>query len=382
MHDDPPTLERERDGRTAVFLGSAAVRALGSIFLMRFDTTPRLALRALLLANALSVASCSSDDDAQTDDHQRSVDAAGLGSVPDRAGPLSTEDASVATLDAASKTDAADRASVDATTDGAAFDAQSTVDSSPGEAAACVITNARARCQSRTIEEIGAANDLRKVYWARPTQAAPNAGYPAVILYQGSYFGPSGTWNTDVAAGTAFGGYHQVRVVAELLAKGFVVIQPAAQNEVFWSTNVTADFASSTDGVFIPVLLSKLAEGTFGQLDLTKLYATGMSSGGYMTSRMAVSFAGKFRALAIHSAAYATCGGPLCNVPASLPADHPPTLFLHGTADTIVPISTAKSYESKLRAAGIATSFVEEAGAGHEWLSAAPSKIADWFLAH
>jgi poly(3-hydroxyoctanoate) depolymerase len=247
---------------------------------------------------------------------------------------------------------------------------------------ACVIAASVARCQSQPVQQIGVASDVRRVYWAEPTTAAPAGGYPAVILYQGTGYGPSTTWDVDIADSTEFGGYYQVVLVARLLERGFVVIQPEAQGGTFWSTNVALDYATSADGVFIPLLLSAVQQGTFGHVDESRLYATGISSGGYMTSRMAVSYPGRFRALAIESASYATCAGPLCNVPTKLPADHPPTLLLHGDADLIVPISTAKDYHQSLVNNGIATSFIEDANAGHQWLSSAPDAVVNWFLAH
>ena len=111
-------------------------------------------------------------------------------------------------------------------------------------------------------------------------------------------------------------------------------------------------------------------------------FATGISSGGYMTSRMAVSYPGRFRALAVASGSYATCLGPLCNIPSKLPSDHPPTLLLHGGRDSTVSISTARDYEAKLMSNGIESRFVEDPAAGHQWLSTAPDDIAQWFLAH
>lgn len=101
-----------------------------------------------------------------------------------------------------------------------------------------------------------------------------------------------------------------------------------------------------------------------------------------MTSRMAVSYAGRFRALAIESGSYASCLGPLCVVPSVLPADHPPTLFLHGGADTTVPIATAQDYYRKLQAQGIEAKFVEAPAASHQWLDTAPEDVTNWFLAH
>lgn len=101
-----------------------------------------------------------------------------------------------------------------------------------------------------------------------------------------------------------------------------------------------------------------------------------------MTSRMAVSYPGRFVALAIMAGSYATCLGPQCNPPDSLPDDHPPTLMLHGGADTTVPIGSARKYETLLLSEGVETRFVENASAGHEWLPSAPGEITAWFEDH
>ena len=101
-----------------------------------------------------------------------------------------------------------------------------------------------------------------------------------------------------------------------------------------------------------------------------------------MTSRMAVSYEGRFRALAVHSASYATCLSSVCNVPSQLPADHPPTLILQGAKDKLVPIATAQSYHDALVASGIETSMIVDPVAGHEWLLVSPQRITDWFSTH
>src|SRR5947208_14122972 len=101
---------------------------------------------------------------------------------------------------------------------------------------------------------------------------------------------------------------------------------------------------------------------TFGPLDASRRYAMGISSGGCMTSRMAVSYDGAFRAFAIASASYATCGAT-CTVPA-LPPDHPPTLFLHGGMDNIVPVSAMTPYRDELRADGRVVDAIIDANAG------------------
>jgi hypothetical protein len=50
--------------------------------------------------------------------------------------------------------------------------------------------------------------------------------------------------------------------------------------------------------------------------------------------------------------------------------------------DTIVPISTARSYYQELMAGGFDTTFVEDPDAGHQWLSVAPQNVVQWFLTH
>jgi hypothetical protein len=151
--------------------------------------------------------------------------------------------------------------------DGAAH--ETPVDSSIGGAVApaCTVTAAQARCNSREVVTVGTAADPRRVYWAQPTQPAPSGGYPAVILYQGSFIGPSTTWGVELPTAAAFGGYYQVKLVAALLVHGFVVIQPEAQGGTFWSTNTAAEYARSVDGIFIPLLLDAIAKGTSSMSD-------------------------------------------------------------------------------------------------------------------
>jgi predicted esterase len=93
-----------------------------------------------------------------------------------------------------------------------------------------------------------------------------------------------------------------------------------------------------------------------------------------------VSYAGTFRALAIASASYATCSNT-CSVPA-LPADHPPTLFLHGATDNVVPTSEMVPYRDALTAAGRVAQSIVDPAAGHEWLTEAETAVPDWFDAH
>lgn len=98
-----------------------------------------------------------------------------------------------------------------------------------------------------------------------------------------------------------------------------------------------------------------------------------------MTSRMAVSYPGRFRALAIAAGSYASCAGPICNIPLPLPSGHPPTLFLHGEKDSIVPIATMTRYRDGLDAIDVTTQTVTNPGKGHEWIPEAPAAVRDFF---
>jgi poly(3-hydroxybutyrate) depolymerase len=234
---------------------------------------------------------------------------------------------------------------------------------------------------SHEVTPLDAGSVSRDVYWQTPSTPAPAGGYPVVLVYQGSLGGPSLTWDT-LTPGVAFGGFHQGRLQAMLLDHGFTVIAPEAAAGVAWQTNSGVPYDLSTDKEVIDTLLAAIASGKFGPANMSRLYATGISSGGYMTSRMAVSYAGKCRALAIQSASYATCLGPVCNVPNQLPVDHPPTLFLHGALDTTVPLFTAERYHEELLAEGFETKKIVDPNAGHEWLTVSPAEITDWFTKH
>lgn len=223
--------------------------------------------------------------------------------------------------------------------------------------------------------------ESRDVYWQTPSSPAPDGGFPAVIVYQGSFFAPASTWG-EVASTEPYGGFQQARMQALLLERGFTVIAPTALGGVAWQTNSGVLWELTADKPFIDALLTAVRGGTFGPVDTTRLYATGISSGGYMTSRMAVSYPGVFRALAIHSGSYATCAGYACFVPSTLPAQHPPTRFLHGRNDLTVPLYTAESYVQRLRAQGFTTDLVIDDAAGHEWLAVSPERIVEWFQSH
>jgi len=257
----------------------------------------------------------------------------------------------------------------------------------PGEGTAsrCTASASEVSCPYEQQSLPAQAGVPRDVIWQVPLGTPPAKGWPVVLLFQGSLFGPKLMFSGRPS--DPFGRYYVALTVKELLDAGYAVLAPAAHVDgaTFWDTNVppwSISWTYAPDNAFMQSIFESISSGLFGPLDTSRMYATGISSGGYMTSRMAVSYPGKFKALAIHSASYATCSGPVCVVPTSLPSDHPPTLFLHGEADLIVPISTMKAYNARLVSKNKETRVVIDPGAGHEWLPAGPQEVVAWFNAH
>lgn len=250
----------------------------------------------------------------------------------------------------------------------------------------------------------------RGVRWQVPEGAPPPGGWPVAFFYNGTTpadldpFAPSAA---ELLLGGPFGIGTAPEIIHELLddpagtGKKYAVIAPEPPQAgiaiEFWNTNVVFPYWASCDYDFFPDLFSEIKSGRYGsssQYDMERRFAFGISSGGYNTSRMAVSFNQRrkwyqscsgwcnedtWKALGIVAASYATCAGPICSVP-GLPSNHPPTKFWHGTADLIVPLFTADAYEDELVSDGVDTDF-EVHGGGHELNSTMldASGIKAWF---
>ena len=255
-------------------------------------------------------------------------------------------------------------------------------DEDPGSL--CVASDQMVSCPHHTSTlEVGTTGLInRDVHWMVPFGEPPPDGWPVVLMFQGSIFNPEHNWKgtTD----DLYGAYYQVLVLKNLLDAGYAVLTPEAHlgGETFWDTNVPLyanNWEAAPDHDFMLAIFTAIDDGTFGSLDPARMYAAGLSSGGYMTSRMAVSYPGQFKSLAIIAGSYATCAGLICTVPDTLPADHPPTLFLHGQNDLAVPLLTMEPYEEKLRNMGIQTRKVINSACGHEWIPEAPEEVLSWF---
>lgn len=234
-------------------------------------------------------------------------------------------------------------------------------------------------CPRQEIRLFPKTKNQRDVLWQLPEGNPPAKGWPAVLLSQGSWFPVEFSRPSYLP----FGGFNEVRLIRELLDNGYAVIAPRATLNVGWITNMPhGEYKKTADYAVLSEVIKRMKTGGFGKIDGNSLYATGISSGGYNTSRLVLTFPGVFKAIAIQSGSYANCLGPLCRMPDSLPADHPPTLFLHGEKDIAVPVSTAKKFHDLLRKEGIETEMVIDPEAMHAWIDAAPVSILEWFEQH
>ncbi|MCA9495174.1 MAG: hypothetical protein KC621_34840, partial [Myxococcales bacterium] len=207
------------------------------------------------------------------------------------------------------------------------------------------------RCPHDTVDIDG-----RQVHVALPEGTPPEGGWPVAWMLQGS-FAPASLY-LSASSLTPAGGVHGVQTSAALLDAGVAVLAPEARGDGFgfWDTNVppwARDWDSSPDAAFFLAIEGAVEAGELGPLSSGRWGALGISSGGYMASRLAVWQPDRFDAIAIVAASYASCSGALCQVPDELPAEHPPTLFLHGAIDPVVPVATMWPYHDRLASEGV-----------------------------
>ncbi len=237
-------------------------------------------------------------------------------------------------------------------------------------------------CPYRTTT-LSAAGEFRQVLWQVPRGTPPTGGWPTVIMFQGSVATPGLTWTASPIE--PFGAYAQTQTVQLLLDNGFAVLTPATHlaGLTFWDTNnpLVPNYFGSNDHALMLEIFDALAEDRFFGAGDAQLYAAGISSGGYMSSRMAISYPGRFRAIAIAAGSYATCAGILCDV-GPIPPDHAPTLFLHGGLDPVVPLFTMDAYNNKLIAQGVETRRIVEPLSLHRWIAPSPGAVLNWFRSH
>ncbi len=242
----------------------------------------------------------------------------------------------------------------------------------------------------------------RAVRWQVPEGTPPPGGWPVAFYY-------AGTQPTDLKhafdrdLGEPFGMGYEPQIIHELLDDPymtgkkyavFVADPPSSAGWVqAWHTNLVVPYSASCDAQFFPDFFGEIKSGSYGaasQYNMNRRYAYGASSGGFNSSRMAVTYnngggtgnANTWKALGIVAASYATCSYSCGSIP-TLPANHPPTKFWHGQNDPLVPLTTMLAYYNKLAVGGFTTQKIEHPG-GHAFTADAigASGIKSWFDLH
>jgi poly(3-hydroxyoctanoate) depolymerase len=232
--------------------------------------------------------------------------------------------------------------------------------------------------ENKTIEISDGGFFSRDVKYQLPKGNPPPQGWPVVFIFQGSFWPVKFKRPpTDIDRIR-----YEAELIQRLLKEGFAVIAPRAIAGLGWVTNVAPYkylYEKSHDFKLMQNALEAIDAGTFGPLDRESLFATGISSGGYNTSRMGLAFPNRFKALAIQSASYATCLGPLCSIPDQLPETHPATLLVSGEKDDLVPLDSVKKYYEVLKVNNIETQIHVDPNGVHGWFKESPELIVNWF---
>jgi lysophospholipase L1-like esterase/poly(3-hydroxybutyrate) depolymerase len=152
---------------------------------------------------------------------------------------------------------------------------------------------------------------------------------------------------------------------------------PAVQRWVDWDWNLPAvtqpEEASGPMKLLIGALDSFLKETP--DVDLERIYVTGLSMGGYGTWDLATRFPGRFAAIA------PVCGG---GDPDKAPTiSNLPVWAFHGAADAVVTVDLTRKMIAALEKAGGHPLYSEYAAMGHDsWSTAyAEPRLLDWMFA-
>ncbi|GAA0638901.1 PHB depolymerase family esterase [Sporichthya brevicatena] len=152
-----------------------------------------------------------------------------------------------------------------------------------------------------------------------PSKAPGSAGYPVVLAFHGRLGDGAGqerlTHLSDVAD-----------------EKGFLVVYPDGYRRS-WNDgrpDTPANRAGVNDVKFVQHLLDRI-ESRY-RVDTRRIYATGMSNGGFLTQRLGCRLADRIAAIAPVAATLPTKLGSSCR-----PAKRMPMLMVMGTADPLVP---------------------------------------------
>jgi predicted peptidase len=142
----------------------------------------------------------------------------------------------------------------------------------------------------------------------------------------------------------------------------FIVVSPQCPDGEWWRAEVLAALLDEIERRY--------------RVDSRRIYATGLSMGGFGTWALAITYPDRFAAIA------PICGGGHPWAVARI--KNVPVWAFHGTADKVVPCRRSQEMVDALRRAGGTVRFTRYPGVDHDsWTATyANPKLYEWFLQH
>ncbi|MBN4066151.1 T9SS type A sorting domain-containing protein [Candidatus Amoebophilus asiaticus] len=171
-----------------------------------------------------------------------------------------------------------------------------------------------------------------------PASYSPGSAAPLVINFHGYTSNANDQMN-----------YGDFRLMAD--TAGFLLVHPMgtmdSQGQPYWNAN----WGGTVDDIgFTEALIDSLASGY--NVDLNRVYSTGMSNGGFMSYTLACELSNRIAAIASVTGTMNLNQSLTCN-----PQRPMPVMEIHGTADATVPYNGSSSMESIENTLAYWTSF-------------------------
>lgn len=169
----------------------------------------------------------------------------------------------------------------------------------------------------------------------------------------------------------------------EALRRGFLVIAPDSIEPICEGVKQWDHTNQSIDFPFFENIFS----WTTNAWGAEKIYVVGMSSGGFMTERLALTYPQMIDAVVIHSGGSPengpinkneTCKLDFNTNALSIPTTHPPTYILHGDSDRLVDYEIGLNLYTNLIKSGIETEMYTKKWGRHLWFSDHNVAILEW----
>ncbi len=173
--------------------------------------------------------------------------------------------------------------------------------------------------------------------------------------------------------------------VEKAVEKGYAIIAPDSKTPFCEEVRQWDVRDNSTDLEFFDEIFNWI---WFREdLDSEKIYVAGISNGGTMASKLAEQRGNNIRAIMIHSATNAknakitngTCYFQYFPNQTAISANHPRTMLIHGTNDTIISYENSLAYFNSLKEAGIGVVLIPKIDGDHFWYEEYNDLILSWF---